>query len=359
MLSLLTFSKNDIEDVLGLSKSLMDVCDQIVIIDSSNPKMHNELLNKTKAYKNIEVYYTLPLGYADPLRMYGLSKCKNEWILYLDTDERINNEFAKDIKNIIKKDKDSNDAFAIKRYEEMKNETEKTSPMFTWQIRLFKKDKVNFKGILHEQAEVNGRLNMLDNKYYIAHMEALRHQGRNYGKMSIFEVFSYNDLNKVMKDYIRKAFALDEGTLKARMLYKITNVFLKTYEKLTFKKMDNEISRKDYLYFYFIRSCMFMFRQHKFYSLLRVWKDQKNYLEYLEKEREAVADKYKIKRIDIFHISKIINEIGIIKYLGFDKLENIDKLTKNYQKNIIKDKGIDLLIGLIVEKYRSNKKTQK
>ena len=38
--------------------------------------------------KGVDLYRTIALGYADPIRAHGLSKCKHNWVLYIDTDER-------------------------------------------------------------------------------------------------------------------------------------------------------------------------------------------------------------------------------------------------------------------------------
>ncbi len=352
MLSLLIFSRNDTENALDLAASLLRVADQVVIIDSSDGKEHKELVEKAKRYRKIEVYYALPFGYADPLRPYGISKCKNEWILYIDTDERLNDELAKDIRHVISKAKC--DVFAIKRYEEATSASH--TQFFTWQFRLFRKNKALFKGIIHEQPEVHGRLCTLGDEYFIAHRTDLMHHEKNdYNKMMLFEMLSYNDYKSIMVDYARKFLALDTNSAKGRFVIGSTKALLGFYARITLKKPGSEIRRSDYLWFYFLRSIAYAHRQGSIGSISRIWKDQANYLNFIENERDKACNEFGITRKDLFDISKKLNEVGVIKYLGFDNPENVDKLTKDYLEGRINDKGIGLTIRLIVEKYKKDK----
>ncbi|MHB1830733.1 MAG: hypothetical protein ACYCO0_05060, partial [Candidatus Micrarchaeaceae archaeon] len=67
--------------------------------------------------KKLMVFHVVALGYADPLRMYALKKCKNGWILMLDTDERISPELKASINELIGNARCS--AFSMKRYEDV------------------------------------------------------------------------------------------------------------------------------------------------------------------------------------------------------------------------------------------------
>ena len=349
-LSLLIFSRNDTKNALDLTASLVKVVDQIVIIDSSDEKEHKELAEKAKRYRKIEVYYALPLGYVEPLRQYGISKCKNEWVIYLDTDERPNYELAKNIRNIISNSKC--DVFAIKRYEEATASSH--TRFFTWQFRLFKKKEVLFKGIIHEQPVVHGRLCTLGDEYFIAHRTDLMHHDKNeYNKMMLFEMLSYDDYKNIMADYARKFFAFDTNSAKGKFVIGSVKALLGFYAKITLKKPGSEIRRSDYLWFYFLRSIAYVYRQRNIWNISRIWKDQANYLNFIEGERGKACREFGLTRRDLFKVSKRLNEIGVIKYLGLDSPKNVDKLTKDYLGDRINNKGIALTIRLIVEKYKN------
>ena len=343
------FSRNDTKNAIDLANSLYSTANEIVIIDSSD-KTEHEALSKEAKKIGIKVYHTIPFGYVEPLRPYGLSKCKNEWILYLDTDERLNDEFAKSINEMIANSKC--DAIAIKRYEEASPNGH--TAFFTWQIRLFKKSKVSFKGIIHEQPAVHGKLCTLGDAYYIEHRtDLMHHAANNYNKMLVFEMLSYADYNAIVLDYVRKFFALDTQTIKAKLLLGFASLLLNAYELVLLKKKDQELAPRDYLFFYFLRTLAYSFRQRRLGSLAAIWKGQKQYLAYLEDERAKLAKAYRLTRKDLFEISKILNRQGVIKYLGLDKPENVDMLSKKYDGTA---KGIDFTIRLIIEKYKAMKK---
>jgi len=351
MFTLLIFSRNVTKNALDLAESLHGIANEIVIIDSSDREEHETLAKEAKKL-GIKVYYTIPFGYVEPLRQYGISKCKNEWVLYLDTDERLNEEFAKSINEIIANSKC--DSFAIKRYEEASPNGH--TAFFTWQIRLFRKSKVEFKGIIHEQPTVNGRLCTLGDAYYIEHRtDLMHHAANNYNKMLVFEMLSYNDYNAIVIDYMRKFFALDTRTLKAKLLLGFASLLLNAYELVLLKKKDQELAPRDYLFFYFLRTLAYSFRQRRLGSLSEIWNGQKKYLAYLEDERAKLAKAYRLTRKDLFEISKILNREGVIKYLGLDKPENVGILSKKYDG---KAKGIDFTIRLIIEKYKGLRKAK-
>ena len=345
------FSRNDTKNAIDLADSLHGIANEVVIIDSSDNAEH-EILVKEAKRRGLKVYYAVPLGMTEPLRPYSFSKCKNEWILHLDTDERLNEEFAKSINEIISNAKC--DAFAIKRYEEASPNGH--TAFFTWQIRLFKKSKVSFKGIIHEQPTVHGRLCTLVDAYYIEHRtDLMHHAANNYNKMLVFEMLSYADYNAIVLDYMRKFFALDMHSLKAKLLLGFASLLLNAYELVLLKKKDQELAPRDYLFFYFLRTLAYSFRQRRLGSLAAIWKGQKQYLAYLEDERAKLAKAYRLTRKELFEISKILNRQGVIKYLGLDKPENVDMLSKKYDG---KAKGIDFTIRLIIEKYKGRRKAK-
>jgi hypothetical protein len=181
-LSVLIFSKNDVHKAIELIDDLYGIADEIVVVDSSESAQRNMLLNKKKSQKleKLRVFYTIALGYPDPLRMYALSKCRNEWVLLIDTDERLSNALRSGIKGIINKTDCS--AFRIKRYEGT------VGAPFAWQTRLFRKRNVEFKGLLHEQPRVDGEVCTLSSKqHYMEHRAELK-------KHKLYEANDYTDM---------------------------------------------------------------------------------------------------------------------------------------------------------------------
>ena len=189
-LSVLIFSRNDVGDALSLIRDVYSTADDIVLVDSSDEIRHKKLI----AYKNshrldkLRIYYVIATGYPDPIRMYALKKCRYEWVLLIDTDERLSSYAKEHIKELIASTDAS--AFAMKRYE---NYTVKSrGSFFTWQLRLFRKSDVKFRGILHEQPSVNGLVEKPAEEFYIGHIASMRGRSSgDYSRMAIFDRMSY------------------------------------------------------------------------------------------------------------------------------------------------------------------------
>ena len=80
-------------------------------------------------------------------------------------------------------------------------------------------------------------------------------------------------------------------------------------------------------------------------------------MNFIEGERGKACREFGLTRRDLFEVSKRLNEIGVIKYLGLGNPKKVDRLTKDYLEDRINNKGIALTIRLIVEKYKiQNKK---
>ena len=169
-LSVLIPSLNDIDTLLALIEHLQGVADQIVVVDSSAPKEAKRLrlMKEGLKRKKTTVFTAIATGFSEPIRQYGITKCIHNWVLLLDTDERLNPQLMADIKGIITNTKDA--GFLMRRYE-----YEYTMEKPAWisrQLRLYKGGLTRYKGDMHEQPNVNGKVALLDEKYYIIHNTA-------------------------------------------------------------------------------------------------------------------------------------------------------------------------------------------
>ena len=88
-LSVLIFSRNDVDKALDLIQDLYKIASEIILMDSSNKEGKERLLKRKEKLElgKVRIFNVVALGYPDPLRMYALAKCKNEWVLLIDTDE--------------------------------------------------------------------------------------------------------------------------------------------------------------------------------------------------------------------------------------------------------------------------------
>jgi hypothetical protein len=340
-ISLLVFSRNDARKALDMFMELQDVVDDIVLVDSSNKKAHNLLLAEAKraGFKKLRIFYTVALGYPEVYRAYAVNLCRGTWILYLDTDERIPQNFVKDLRKIVSSAKC--DAFAIKRYEETSDDVKKGA--FTMQTRLFRKDKVHYKGILHEQPIVSGVVTRLDDRYYIKHVKELKDIGHalEYVRISRFWRYSYSSYYDEWKGYFSK---LSQGSGRKNATF-IENAFLGTlrlHTRLFRKKPDEEIGWLGYFMLFFAKEIAIRIKVYSLRDVLFVpFREAKHASTVYSLRKTAKGRKD-------FEIAKMINSIGIIKLLRLDDPQRIKELNNKYAG---REEGIELLMKLIEREY--------
>lgn len=339
-LSLLMFSRDDIDKAIGLINGLYNMVDDIVLIDSSSRANRRKLYARTKGLGKLRVFYVVALGYPDPLFMYGISKCNGPWILKLDMDERLSDGLRENIKGILDSARCS--AFAIKRYEEVSHG--KRTAFFTWQIRLFRKGRVLFKGLIHEQPSVKGRLQPLDGEgCYIEHVVELRKHGHDsYNEMQKFERFTYRTYNEKVLDYMSKLNIGDRSrhvTMGSRAVY----FLLRLYEAATLRGMESEVGTFDYYMLEYVRNLAYQIKARRIGAPVRALRLTSSYIGRMKEWKREVDS------AEDFEIAKLITKEGITKFLGLDDERTIERINRRY----IRDRqGITLMFKLLKGRYR-------
>ena len=130
----------------------------------------------------------------------------------------------------------------MKRYEEVSRKGR--GAYFNWQIRIFMKDKTVFRGMLHEEPIINGKVKRLEEKdYFMDHISDIKGDSSlHYWKMMKFMRMSYGMFNETMVEYFYKYSMPDyrtDKTASAGWIYRI----LTGYEILKRKKPDEELKR--------------------------------------------------------------------------------------------------------------------
>ncbi len=336
-ISLLVFSRNDIDKALSLTDHFYDLVDEILIFDSSSSTVHSRLLKEKEKRKldRLRVFYVIAFGYPDPFRMYALSKCRNRWVLMVDTDERLSNSLKRDLHDIVSKT--TNSAFAIKRYEDVSGTHR--GAYSNWQIRLFRKDRTVFKGLIHEEPIINGTTGRLDSQlYYMDHVSELKGgASREYTKTEKFMRMSYASFTEVMLEYLYK-FSIPTKRKKGG----IGRFMLGGYRRIKGKQEHEELSDFDYATFFALRTFMTSIKSRKPSVLLQIVPESRRLTKLIRKWKSEPDSK------EIFELSKILQRIGIIKFLGLDKESTVLALNKKYRS---KKQGAELLISLLKEKY--------
>lgn len=340
-LSVLIFSMNDPIKALKLVKSVYQIADDIVLVDSSDSTNFKKLIDWKKNYylTKLHIYYVRPLGYVEPFRMYGLSKCKNEWVLYLDVDENINNELKNGLIKILSNKGSKYDAFAIVRENFLDGRRIYENygiklPKNDYHVRLYKKSKVKYAGIVHEAPLIdkkpfsnfikNEHIFMLDSKFKIIQNHKSNDYFDKFVKCMKLEIFQRRDAYSQIIQYIPKF---------------IMPLFM-TYLHIKNKSLDDELTKFDYK----LKERIFFFRQTK--NLLDLILPLNVYFD--TKIRIIFGLDEDLRKIT-FKISKEINShYGTINYLGLNSTAKMQKFSKKYKLN--KEKPLDLLNLLLLNK---------
>ncbi len=193
MISFITFTRNSARDLALLLDNVSDVVDEIIIVIDGFST--DDTLEVARAY-NAKVYWRRPLGVAEPHRRYALSKASHEWILYLDPDERLGRNLKKNLRSLIDIYGNTYDAFWITRVNILKGKPLLGRFFPDRQLRIFRKSKATFKGIIHEFADINGKTLELPEDYYILHFgpsdfRRWRKRSNIFARMEALQIYKH------------------------------------------------------------------------------------------------------------------------------------------------------------------------
>lgn len=159
LLSAVIITKNKERDLPRALASLRKLVDEIVVVDSGSTDKTVEIAKKfgAKVYKRRFDNFSNQKNYA-------LKKASGDWILFLDADEEISQELAKEIKKAIRNK--GFDAYSMPRKNIIFGKFiryTRWQPELDRHIWLWKRGKGRWLGAVHEEAQVEGRLGKLKN----------------------------------------------------------------------------------------------------------------------------------------------------------------------------------------------------
>lgn len=148
----------DAQDVIEDCLKSLKFCNELIVIDANSKDKTAEIAKKY----NAKVFNFEPENFAGS-RNLGLQKASFDWILYIDTDERVSSLLAREIKKQIKDTKFS--AFKLKRKNFYLGNHQ--WPYIEKLERLFRKDKLKgWYGKVHESPSVEGKVGELEGFVY-------------------------------------------------------------------------------------------------------------------------------------------------------------------------------------------------
>ncbi len=220
-----------------------DFCDEILVIDSFSSDRTHEIASahpKTRVISHPFTDFTQQ-------RNFALSQARNEWVLFLDGDERIPEALRSEIIETVQ-NKSSKDAYLFYRlFFFEKKPIKYSATQNDKNFRLFRKSKCHYvlNKKVHETLHVNGTVGILKNKllhYSVENVEFYKNKMKYYGFLKAHELFEkgkpFNYHTQILKTGFKffKIYFLKLGFLDGKEGLEIAQLqsyyVFQTYESL-------------------------------------------------------------------------------------------------------------------------------
>jgi glycosyltransferase involved in cell wall biosynthesis len=220
-----------------------DFCEEIIVVDSFSTDKTVEIAKK---FPNVKVIQNRFEDFTKQ-RNIALDAAKNDWVLFLDGDERITPELREEILKELNKAKKKDAYYFYRKFYFAKKPIHYSGTQTDKNIRLFRKSKARYAAgkKVHETLEVNGTIGTLKNKLlhfsvndYESYKEKMIHYGILKGQELAAKGQKFNLLVQYFKTAFKffKAYILRLGILDGKEGYQLSylqslSVF-ETYESL-------------------------------------------------------------------------------------------------------------------------------
>jgi glycosyltransferase involved in cell wall biosynthesis len=197
-LTVLIITLNEEEHLNALLKDL-DFADEIIIVDSYSTDKTAEIAT---SFSKVAFFQNEFTDFSSQ-RNFAISKAKNDWILFLDADERLTPELKTEIIEVLT-NKPRYEAYFFERIFMFENNVLKYSGNQTDKIfRLFNKNFARYdeNKLVHEKLIVQGGIGFLKNKlihYSYASFDDYKKKIILYGKFKAQEKFSKQKKSTLM-----------------------------------------------------------------------------------------------------------------------------------------------------------------
>lgn len=167
----------------------LDFVDEIIIVDSYSTDKTQEISESFPSVKFIQHSFE---NYTSQ-RNFAISQATNNWILFLDADERIPAKLKQEILETVKNPNSKEAYYFFRKFMYMK----KPLLFSGWQtdknIRLFKNGAAKYKStkLVHEKLEINGSVGKLKNKlihYSFSDYKSYKKKMIYYGQLKAKEL---------------------------------------------------------------------------------------------------------------------------------------------------------------------------
>ena len=168
MISVIILTKNEEKNILDCLETI-SWADEIIVVDDNSEDRTVEIVGNLKL-KNLKIIKSELHEDFSTQRNFAISKAANEWILFIDADERVTAELRREINDFLIEEKNSPefDGMYIRRKDMLWGELLKHGETGNIKLlRLARKKAGKWQGKIHEKWIIKGRVDTFSN--YILH----------------------------------------------------------------------------------------------------------------------------------------------------------------------------------------------
>ncbi|RXM40675.1 glycosyl transferase [Chryseobacterium sp. CH21] len=225
-----------------------DICDEIIVVDSFSTDKTVEI---AKEFPNVKVIQHKFEDFTKQ-RNLALGAAKNDWVLFLDGDERITPALKEEIIDELNKPRQKDAYYFYRKFFFAQKPIHFSGTQSDKNFRLFRKSKARYMADkkVHETLEVDGSIGVLKNKllhYSVSDYESYREKMIHYGVLKGKELAAKGKKYSVLVQYLKtafkffKAYIMKLGILDGKEGYQLSYLqslsVYETYESL--KKEQN------------------------------------------------------------------------------------------------------------------------
>lgn len=185
-LTALIITLNEEKNIRELLQNL-DFADEIVVVDSFSTDKTLEIINE---FNKVKVFQHTFKNFSEQ-RNIAINYATNDWILFIDGDERISKELKNEIQQILLSNSTKRGYFIKRKFYFFNEPVNYSGLQSDKNLRLFKKENAKYHGIVHEKLNFNDNVGVLNN--YLIHYSYAHHEHFKE------KVFYYNRLKAIEK----------------------------------------------------------------------------------------------------------------------------------------------------------------
>ena len=159
ILSCVILTKNNENEIEECIKSIESICDEILVIDDFS---NDKTIKRASSFKKVKIFQRPLSNNFSSQRNFGLKKASSRWVLFLDSDERVDEKLNSEILQVVNNPFLSESGFMIKRRDVFLGKTLRHGEAGGIALlRLGKRGSGVWMRAVHEKWEIRGRVGRL------------------------------------------------------------------------------------------------------------------------------------------------------------------------------------------------------